>query len=48
MFRESRKDKPVLEKFLDEHCTKMPRTMLRYSIEKFNDDRRKYYLNKKR
>lgn len=33
--------------FLDEHATSMPRTALRYSIERFPEDLRQYYLKKK-
>jgi 3-methyladenine DNA glycosylase AlkD len=33
-------------KFLDKYYTKMPRTMLRYAIEKFDENRRKYYMKK--
>ncbi|MDO4159707.1 MAG: DNA alkylation repair protein [Prevotellaceae bacterium] len=48
MLREAgKRDKAPLLDFLDEHAASMPRTMLRYSIEKFNDVERKYYMNMK-
>ena len=40
-----KKDEKVLKDFLDKHAIKMPRTMLRYAIEKLNESDRKYYLN---
>ena len=41
-----KKDEKVLKDFLDKYAHKMPRTMLRYAIEKLNESERKYYLNK--
>ena len=40
-----KKDEKVLKKFLDKYAGKMPRTMLRYAIEKLDEDERMYYLN---
>ena len=37
----------VLESFLMSRYKKMPRTMLRYAIEKFPEKKRKAYLNGK-
>jgi 3-methyladenine DNA glycosylase AlkD len=41
------RNKECLENFLKKHYEKMPRTMLRYSIEKFNKKEKKKYLNGK-
>lgn len=40
-----KKDEKVLKKFLDKYASKMPRTMLRYAIEKLDENERRYYLN---
>ncbi|WP_439628376.1 DNA alkylation repair protein [Gemmata sp.] len=42
-----KKDQAVLEGFLDRHGAVMPRTMLRYAIERFPPDRRRAYLHRK-
>lgn len=48
MLREvGKKNQRVLEGFLDQHAATMPRTMLRYAIERFTPDRRRMYLNSK-
>lgn len=45
MLREAgKRDETVLILFLEQYANKMPRTMLRYAIEKFSVDRRKSYL----
>lgn len=47
MLREvGKKSQGVLEGFLDQHKEVMPRTMLRYAIEKFPPDQRRAYLQK--
>ncbi len=46
MLREGwKKDAKQIEKFLDKFATQMPRTMLRYTIEKMEETKRKGYLN---
>jgi len=47
MLREiGKRDKSVLINFLNKHLKKMPRTMLRYSIEKLNKNEKQKYMKK--
>ena len=39
-----KEDEKILKNFLDKYARKMPRTMLRYAIEKLDESNRKYYL----
>ncbi len=48
MLREVGKSSPqTLRSFLDEHAAFMPRTMLRYAIERMSESERRRYRNKK-
>lgn len=47
MLREvGKRDERTLTDFLDKHCLQMPRTMLRYAIEKFTPDQRTHYMRR--
>ncbi|MCL2335046.1 MAG: DNA alkylation repair protein, partial [Endomicrobia bacterium] len=47
MLREAgKRDIGVLYSFLDKHSGKMPRTMLRYAIEKLSEKERKKYMER--
>jgi 3-methyladenine DNA glycosylase AlkD len=46
MLREiGKKNVEILEDFLGKYSSKMPRTMLRYAIERFDEEKRKRWLN---
>jgi 3-methyladenine DNA glycosylase AlkD len=46
MLREvGKRDAGALRAFLGAHCTRMPRTMLRYAIEKLPPAQRRAYLD---
>lgn len=47
MLREvGKRNQKVEEEFLIKHVKQMPRTMLRYAIERFEEEKRQYYLKK--
>jgi len=47
MLREiGKRDQAIEEKFLMKYYKTMPRTMLRYSIEKFDEEKRQFYMKK--
>lgn len=48
MLREvGKRDKDLLLQFLEKHSTVMPRTMLRYAIEKLSAEERGYFMKRK-
>jgi 3-methyladenine DNA glycosylase AlkD len=48
MLREvGKRDSAAEEAFLEKHCSVMPRTMLRYAIERLPESKRRRYIRKK-
>ena len=48
MLREiGKRDEDILINFLNGHCKRMPRTTLRYAIEKLNNRERSYYMERR-
>lgn len=46
MLREvGKRDETVLLEFLNSHCPEMPRTALRYAIERFDEEKRRHYMS---
>ncbi len=43
-----KRDEAKLKSFITKHASNMPRITLRYAIEKFDEETRKYYLNLKK
>ena len=45
MLREiGKRDQEIEEQFLSKYCSEMPRTMLRYALERFDEKKRRFYL----
>lgn len=41
-----KRNQEIEERFLSEYCSRMPRTMLRYAIERFDEKKRRFFLAK--
>lgn len=47
MLREAgKRDQQQLEKFLNKHYKRMPRTMLRYAIERLSEEKKRFYMKR--